>query len=193
MDLVELYRRTVAEFGHRLPDAQSPAWLQPTPCPGWTARALVNHVVGEERWVVPLFSGATIGEVGGALDGDLLGTDPVGQARAAASASTAAIAAPDALGRIVHLSFGDTPAQEYVRQLCADHLIHAWDLAAGIGADRSLDPELVEDVATWFTRWEDGYRQAGAIGPRVEVPPEASAQDRLLGAFGRSPDWTATQ
>ena len=37
--------------------------------------------------------------------------------------------------RIVHLSFGDFPGGEYTRQLFADHLIHAWELARAIGAD----------------------------------------------------------
>src|SRR5438034_772905 len=122
MDLVDLYRRTVEEFGRRLPPVDSPAWHRPTPCTGWTTRALVNHIVGEQRWVVPLLAGATIGEVGSAFDGDLLGDDPVAEARDAATASVVAISQPGALERIVHLSFGDTPAEEYVRQLCADHL-----------------------------------------------------------------------
>ena len=39
-------------------------------------RDLVNHVVGEDRWTVPLVEGRTIADVGSSLDGDLLGDDP---------------------------------------------------------------------------------------------------------------------
>ena len=58
---------------------------------------------------------------------------------------------------------------EYVHQLAADHLIHAWDVAAATGGDTSLDPELVDDVATWFAEREQLYRGAGIIGERVET------------------------
>jgi hypothetical protein len=78
-----------------------------------------------------------------------------------------------------------------VHQLFADHLIHGWDLAAAVGADRRLDPELVDLCAAWFADREDTYRSAGAVGARVEVPVGASAQDRLLAAFGRDPAWAA--
>ena len=106
-------------------------------------RALVNHVVGEDRWTPPLLEGATIAEVGDRFDGDLLGADPVGAARAAAAAAVASVAERLPGGGMVHLSYGDEQMTEYVHQLSADHLIHAWDLAAATGGDVRLDPELV--------------------------------------------------
>src|SRR5690606_12056491 len=89
--------------------------------------------------------------------------------------------------RTAHLSFGDVAAREYAHQLAADHLVHAWDLARAVGADERLDPELVEAVTTWFGTWEDGYRQAGVIGPRPRLADGADAQAQLLAAFGRDP------
>ena len=67
-------------------------------------------------------------------------------------------------GGKVHLSYGDEDVAEYVRQLAADHLIHAWDVAAATGGDTSLDPDVVDDVATWFAEREQLYRGAGIIG-----------------------------
>ena len=70
-----------------------------------------------------------------------------------------------------------------------DQLVHTWDLAVAIGADRKLDPELVEScVAMFLPQMPDIGRSAGLVGPEVVVPPDASAQDRLLGAMGRNPD-----
>ena len=94
--------------------------------------------------------------------------------------------AEGALERVVDLSSGPTPAREYVSQLFADHLIHAWDLARAIGADERLDPELVDACAAWFASMEDLYRSIGAIGPRAETAPGADAQTTLLAAFGRT-------
>jgi uncharacterized protein (TIGR03086 family) len=189
VDLIELYRRSVAGFTERVRQVSADQWSAPTPCAGWDTRTLVNHIAYEERWMPPIFAGATIAEVGDRFDGDLLGNQPAAAIVEAAQQADQAIVEPGALERTVHLSFGDTPATEYLYQLFADHLVHSWDLAAAIGADRRLDPEAVSACATWFADREDLYRQAGAIGPRAEVAPDADEQDRLIAAFGRDPAW----
>src|SRR5918996_4956562 len=192
LDTRELYRRASGEFTarvHRIGDR----WAAPTPCAGWDVRALVRHVVEEERWAPPLLAGATIADVGDQLAGDLLGDDPVGAAEGAAPIAVAAVEADDALARTVHLSFGDVPGQEYVMQLAADHLVHAWDLGQALGEDRALDPDAVGAVRDWFVSVEPLYRRAGAVGPRVAVPDGAGPQEELLAMFGRSPALAAVQ
>jgi uncharacterized protein (TIGR03086 family) len=190
VDLAELYRRSVVGFTDRVRQVKPDQWADATPCADWDVRALVNPVVGEQRWTVPLFAGATIEDVGDRFDGDLLGDDPAATAADSARETVDAVAAPGALDRTVHLSFGETPAPEYVAQLLADHLVHAWDLAVAVGADPSLDEDAVRACAEWFTGREDLYRQGGAIGQRVEVPADAGEQARLIGAFGRDPAWS---
>jgi uncharacterized protein (TIGR03086 family) len=175
-DQAALHRRAVEEFDERVRAVGDDQWELPTPCSDWNVRQLVNHLVYENRWTVPLMGGSTIAEVGDRYEGDLLGDDPKG---AWAESSADAVAAVD-------LSSGPTPATEYVNQLYADHLIHAWDLARAVGADERLDPELVEACAGWFAKMEPHYRAAGAIGERPEVPPGADAQTTLLAAFGRT-------
>jgi uncharacterized protein (TIGR03086 family) len=185
-DTRDLHARASARFGTLVHAARADQWDLPTPCAGWSVRDLVNHVVAENLWTAPLMEGATIAEVGDAYDGDVLGADPVSAWAAAAGSARRAVDAPGALDRTVHLSFGDTPATEYVDQLFADHLVHAWDLAQAIGADSRLDPDLVAACATWFAAVEDSYRRAGAIGPRPFVTVDADPQTRLLARFGRS-------
>jgi uncharacterized protein (TIGR03086 family) len=188
MDLAELFSRSVDAFTARVRQVGPDQWTASTPCPGWDVRALVNHVVGEQLWMPPMFAGATIAEVGDRFDGDLLGSDPVAVAARAAQEAQATLAPSDALDGTVHLSFGDTPAEEYLRQLLADHVVHGWDLAVAIGADRDADPQAVHAVAVWFVDREAGYRSGGAIGPRlVADDPAAAEQDRLIAAFGRDP------
>jgi uncharacterized protein (TIGR03086 family) len=192
-DVGSLFARAVEEFQARVRAVGDDCWDRPTPCAEWDVRALTNHVVGEQRWVVPLLDGRTIDQVGDALDGDLLGSAPREEADIAAKAAVAAMSEPGALDRTVHLSFGDTSAEEYAWQLIADHLIHAWDLAVAVGADPRLDAELVKRTAQWWENWEDAYRGAGAIADRVPVAPHASRQDQLLASFGRDPSWSAVQ
>jgi uncharacterized protein (TIGR03086 family) len=184
-NLVELHRRAVDGFGQRVDAIRDDQWGEPTPCSDWDVRALVNHLVNENRWTPPLMEGRTIEDVGDRFDGDLLGDDPHEQWADASAEALAAVGTPGALDRTVHLSFGDTPAVEYVMQLTADHLIHAWDLARAIGADERLDPEIVAAIAAWFAPQEDGWRGVGIIGPRPPVPDGADEQTRLLAGYGR--------
>ncbi|HEY2204665.1 MAG TPA: TIGR03086 family metal-binding protein [Pseudonocardia sp.] len=186
IDVRDVYARCSAGFAARV-HAIGDRWDAPTPLPGWDVRELVNHLVNEERWTPLLLGGATIAQVGSRFDGDLLGPDPVATFEEAASAALAAVRSPGAVAATVHLSFGDHPAREYVMQLSADHLVHTHDLARAIGADETLDVEAVSTVADWFGTTEPLYRRIGVIGPRVDVPAGAGAQDQLLGRFGRRP------
>jgi uncharacterized protein (TIGR03086 family) len=185
VNAVDLYTRCDAAFRARV-DAVGERWAAPTELPGWDVRALVHHVVVEERWAPPLFAGLTIDEVGDIFEGDQLVPDPLSAARDASGAALDAVREDGALERTVHLSFGATPGAEYALQLAADHLVHAWDLARALGVDDTLDPDAVQAVAAWFGPTEDLWREVGVIGPRVPVPDDADAQTRLLSMFGRA-------
>jgi uncharacterized protein (TIGR03086 family) len=148
-------------------------------------RALVNHLVNEGRWAPPLLGGATIAEVGDRFDGDVLGDDPHAAWEAAAEECVAAAGQHGATERTVHLSFGDFPGEFYLSQLLADHVIHAWDLARAVGADESLDPELVEWVHAFLAPQADAWRAAGVFAAAVEAPRDADLQTRLLALTGR--------
>lgn len=187
MDLTTLHRRTVETWVDRVRSVPADRWQQPTPCRAWRVRDLVNHLTAEDLWTTPLLGGATLEEVGDRFDGDLLGEDPGGTALAAAQEAAAAVATALPAGGTVQLSYGVERMDEYVHQLAADHLVHAWDLAAATGGDRRLDPDLVSEVASWFAGREELYRAAGIVGSRLVTAGDA--QDLLLAAFGRDPHW----
>jgi uncharacterized protein (TIGR03086 family) len=187
MALIDMYRDSVTAFAGKVARVRPDQWDASTPCQPWDVRTLVNHVVSEERWSVPLFAGATVAEMGDRFDGDLLGDDPVHSAAEAAEDAKAAVSEHGVLDRTIHLSIGDTPGIEYVRQLFADHLIHGWDLAVATGTDNTLDPAAASTCLAWFRDREDLYRTGGAIGPRLELASDASDSERLLAAFGRDP------
>lgn len=189
MDVVALHQLATEDFAALAARVRPDQWDAPTPCAGWSVRDLVNHVVGEERWAVPLLAGRTIESVGTELDGDLLGDDPAGAAGHAAAAAQAGVPAAVLEGRKIHLSYGEEEAAEYVSQLIADHLVHGWDLAAAIGAGRSRDTGVVAAVTEWFADREELYRSGGMIAARP-TGDWSDPQDALLVAFGRDPGWT---
>ncbi|HEX6232413.1 MAG TPA: TIGR03086 family metal-binding protein [Jiangellaceae bacterium] len=185
-DSVALFVHAAYVFDSRVRAIRPDQWRAPTPCTEWNVRQLVNHVAVEDLWVPPLLAGRTIAEVGDAYDGDQLGDDPAAAWSNALAGALDAVAEPGAADRTVHLSYGDDLASEYLLQLFADHLIHAWDLAQAIGADTSLPTDLVAECTTYFARMEPLYRDIGAIGPPVDVDADADPQTRLLASFGRS-------
>lgn len=186
MDPIELHGRAVAEFDARVRAVGESQWGDATPCTEWNVRDLVNHVVNEDKWTRPLLEGKTIEQVGDAFDGDLLGADPGRAWREAADEAVASVrGVVNDLDRKVNVSWGQISASEYIAQLWTDHLIHAWDLARGIGGDDKLDPELVEACYQLSAPQEEMLKSSGAFGGRVEAPTGAGIQTKLLAIFGR--------
>lgn len=184
-DVKDWFRRSVEGFGRRLEAVGDEQWSGPTPNTEWDVTQLANHVVDENLWAPGLLAGRTVEDVQPEIPADPLGDDPVAAWRAACAASVAAAEAVD-LDATVHLSFGDFPAEEYLMQLFADHLIHAWDLARATGQDEQLDPELVEAVLPWWADRQAVYQEAGVIGLPIELD-DASVQDNLIASTGRDP------
>lgn len=180
-----LFRRAVDAFGDRLSAVPDGAWEAPTPCPEWTVRDLVGHVVEEELWVPALLAGETVEEIGDRFAGDVLGRDPVSAWQSAAARAREATADDAVLTAPVRLPSGEIRGADYLWEMFADHLIHTWDLGRAIGGPEKLDVDLVRACAEWFTTVEDGWRAEGVIGPPVAVPADADATTTLLARFGR--------
>jgi uncharacterized protein (TIGR03086 family) len=184
-DVRSWLREATDAFGRRLAQVGDDQWTSPTPNAEWDVRALAEHLVDEQLWAPPLLAGRTIEDIGDEIPSNPLGNDPVDAHAASAAGMLAALDGVD-LDATVHLSFGDVPAQEYLMQLFADHLVHGWDLARATGKDEALERELLKACATWFAGREDLYRAGGVIGPPVH-PTGHDAQSDLLGRFGRNP------
>lgn len=181
----ERFERATAHFSDLVQMIKDDQWSAATPCSDWDVRALVNHLVYEARWVPPMLKGETIEQVGNQFDGDLLGSDPKSAYDDALSGARTAAGDPAAGERTVHLSYGDTPAHEYLAQLTCDFVVHAWDLARGIGADDTLDPDMVQWVDDIARPQAAMLQASGLFDPPVDVADDADAQTKLLALFGR--------
>jgi uncharacterized protein (TIGR03086 family) len=186
IDVVELQQRGARRFTE-LVEQVGNAWGAPTPATEWDVRALVNHVTVEQLWAPPLMAGATIADVGDRFDGDVLGDDPVACWHRAIVAASEAFGAPGALACTVHLSFGDTPAEEYVWQMVADLHLHGWDLATALGADDRIDPDAATTLLAVLSGQEEMLRASGMFGDHLAVDDDADDQVRLLALVGRRP------
>lgn len=160
-------------------------WHDPTPCGDWDVREVLHHIVYGNLWVAPLVEGETIEQVGDRVEGDILGDDPVGAARASAVAAADAFRAPGAMDRPVAVSYGPISGARYASHRFLDVLIHGWDLAKGTGQDTALEDDLVAACWQIVEAERDMFAASGMFDDAVVVPDDAPLQTRLLAALGR--------
>jgi uncharacterized protein (TIGR03086 family) len=161
-------------------------WQSSTPCSDWDVRGLVNHLVSGNLWAAELGAGATIEGVGDRLDGDRLGADPAAAYAASARAASDVFHRPGALHAPCAVSYGPVPGSVYAGHRFIDVLIHGWDLATATGQDATLDDDLVEACRRTAEPQAELLRASGAFAKAVTVPPDATAQARLLALLGRT-------
>jgi uncharacterized protein (TIGR03086 family) len=178
MDSVTMFERAATNAASMLAQVQPDQRSNPTPCREWDVQALVDHMAAG--------SGYLLAAAG--LNPSPSGTDEVSY-RAAVARCVEELGRDGVLERSCRSPAGfEWPIRQAAAATAMDQLIHTWDLAVAIGADRRLDPELVDTVSMMFLPdMPELGRAAGLVGPAVVVPADASGQDRLLAAMGRHP------
>lgn len=184
-DIAQLHRQALDSTRKFVAGVAPAQWTSPTPCEGWDARSLVNHVVSGNLWAAELAQGRTIEEVGDRLDGDVLGSDPLGAYERSAEQADSAFSTPGALDAPCAVSYGPVPGSVYAGHRFLDVLIHGWDLAVATGQDATLDPALVEACAEVVAPQAGMLRGSGMFGGEVAAPAGAGPQTRLLAQLGR--------
>jgi uncharacterized protein (TIGR03086 family) len=184
-ELIVLFQRAVDRFTEHVNAVRDDQWHLETPCDEWDVRTLVNHVTVEQMWVAPLLGGSTVSDIGDRFDGDQLGDDPKATWNKFVGESSSAFGAPGALEGTVNLSSGERPVADYCWEMTTDALIHGWDLARGIGADETMDPELVDVIYERTLPYVDELAKTGMFAPPVPVGPDADPQTKILAIFGR--------
>ncbi|MGI9148827.1 MAG: hypothetical protein ACR2IK_20145 [Chloroflexota bacterium] len=151
-----------------------------------TLREIINYHAYDDAWVPDMLAGKTMDEAGkDNFAGDLLGDDPKANFAAIVEKACAAARALDDLDRVVHCSFGDYPAREYLWQINSFRGLRAHDIAKVIGVEPALPDELVQGIWDEISPHADEWRQYGVFPPAVPVPNTAPLLDRLLGITGR--------
>ena len=185
-DIAELHARALEATSRIVRGVTADRWHAITPCPGWDARALVNHLVSGNLWAAELAAGATIDSVGSRLDGDVLGPDPAGSYDASSKTAAEAFRRPGVLDAPCAVSYGPVPGSVYAGHRFFDVFIHGWDLAVATGLDTTLDADLLQACREVLEPQLEAFRDAGALAGPVPVPPGADAQARFLAMLGRA-------
>lgn len=173
------YARVAKGFAARLEPCPAAKLDSPSPCEGWTGRDVAAHVVHVHRRVL-----ATLG--GGDAENPAGDEDLVAAFRDASDAVSAALADPVRATRTVSGLLGEQPFEQLVGGLlCADTLIHSWDLARATGQDDQLDPDAARKALEFLTPIGDAIRRPGGFGPELVPLSDADVQAQLLAFTGR--------
>jgi uncharacterized protein (TIGR03086 family) len=170
MDVLRDHRQVCDGFTRVVVSVED-RWGAPSPCSEWDARGVLEHVIGFHDVLLLRPLGAKPVR---AKD------DPEARWTVTVHALFDALSRPEVL---------DAQRQSLLGVLTTDVLIHTWDLARAIGADVTLDTRLCQIGLDRGQANREQFAQSDMFGPAVWVPEEASAQDRLLGFFGRDPRW----
>lgn len=184
-----LSERALADVINQIKDDQwdqhRPAWFQTGGQGDATLREIVNYHAYDSAWVPDVLAGRTPAEVGDRYEG--LKTSSQVSYREFSEKAIAAARTLDDLERIVHLSYGDFPAREYLKHITSFRGFRAFDIARWIGADTTLPDDLVEGMWEELSPEMEAWRAMGVYGPAISVPADAPLHDRLLGLAGRDP------
>jgi uncharacterized protein (TIGR03086 family) len=163
-------------------------WEKSTPCPDYTVKDLVGHMVG---WS---------GSFDAAANGGTPNGDPAAYEVTDKSVAEFRLAVTSIIGgwrdngteREVSL-IGDSamPAQMVFDMTLMEYLAHGWDLAIGSGQPVPYTEDEAQNVLDRARRGpmaNDEYRgEDKPFGHIVDVPDSAPAIDRFAGFMGRRP------
>jgi uncharacterized protein (TIGR03086 family) len=189
MDPLAGLRLATEEFDRHAAAVAVDQWALPTPCAEWTARDLVEHVTGGNRFAVALLDGASTAEAFERVMAPGFSDDVLGELRRSAAAQLDAFAANGAFTRICQHPRGEVTGAEFAGYRLGDLTVHAWDLARARGGDERLDERLV--ATTWAAYQQDARSLAASgtfgTGRSGAVGEDAPLQERLLDLVGRRP------
>ena len=181
----ELHLAVCRRFGAAVRAADG-RWVQPSPCSGWDARDVLEHVIGFHDVLLlrPL-----------ELEPQRPRDDPGRRWSLTLDRLELALRRDGLFEQVVEVPAVGTnsssllDARTLVPRLTQDVLVHTWDLARAVGADDRLDPGW----CAWFIDTPptdpNALSASGMFGPPIAIGDQTDAQSLLLGRLGRDPSW----
>ncbi|WP_433326054.1 TIGR03086 family metal-binding protein [Spirillospora sp. CA-294931] len=193
-DFRELDRRAADLYLEAVAHVTPEQLRLPTPCADWTVHGLLRHQVSQDEGFAAAARGE--GETLSVWRNGLLGDDPYGAAKRSLALVTEAFGEDGVLEREFVLpevrQGGGFPARLAISFHFVDLVVHAWDVAAAVGAAWEPDAALVEAAlkVAAIVPSDPETRGPGLSFDQVSpVPAGAPGKDELLGALGRDPGW----
>ena len=160
-EISEQYQRLSDEFANKIAKVPDDKWSAPSPCPDWTTRDVVQHVVDTQGMFLG-FVGKELGSIPSVDD------DPAAAWDAARAQTQRALDDPAVAGTEFDGFFGRSRYDEAVnRFLCFDLVVHAWDLSPRPDSTSGSTP------TTWLGCAPRPKRSATRCGVRARSAPRS--------------------
>jgi uncharacterized protein (TIGR03086 family) len=180
--LVEQLGRAFDAVAGLIGNIRADQWSAPTPCPDWTVRQVVNHLIGMNRVFVALLAGQPPPP---RPSTDHVEDDPAGAYRGSAAALLAAFGRPGVLERTYRGPLGAATGAERLQIRLYDLLAHGWDLAQATEQPADLPDDLAEQSLAFARTQLTEQARPGRFGPAQSVAEQAPAIERLAAFLGR--------
>ncbi|MGW7547704.1 TIGR03086 family metal-binding protein [Streptomyces sp. NPDC054770] len=188
--LLHTYMTECAAEAARVAHGVSAAQLgDPTHCPDWDVRALVNH------WVLYTSHGLEHRALRRQLPEELTARDFTAEPDWAAAyadrldRAVAAWADPAVWEGEVDLGMAKVPAVQIASMVVKEMAVHGWDVATATGGRYRVSDDTARFVLDVVETHGDLYRQYDGFADPVPVPDDAPVFDRALALSGRDPGW----
>jgi uncharacterized protein (TIGR03086 family) len=163
---------------------------QPTPCTEWDVRTLLNHLI---VWTSYSLEARANGESVGqdVIDRDFAADAGFAAAyRAQLDRALTAWADPATWERSLDVMGSPMPSADVAALSISEMVLHGWDLATATGQAYTVSEPAAAAAMRAVEANAELFRQYKGFAEPVEVPPAASALDRVLALSGRDPAWT---
>lgn len=191
MTIQELFIRSNEELKEVIDQIDNPQWDLVIPAgvtsTSATLHESVNYHAYDDSWVPDMLDGKTREEVGNKYE-FILATAKADTPSVYSNYNALAIGkvrSYDDMDKIVHLSYGDFSAHDYLQHIISFRAFRCYDIAKLIGASTKLDEDFVQDLWNEFSPIIESYRQMGIFPPAIEVPDDSDMQTKLLALVGR--------
>ena len=156
-------------------------WSGSSPCAGWSAADVLDHVITTERDFLALHGAAT-------------GPTPAGAPTERWEAHLRllrSVLTEELVTRCFEGWFGPTTVGATLQEFYGwDLLVHRWDLGRALGQEVRLSEEELDRIERYVPRPGDPKHEVfysdGICASPVEAPPAATRQQRVLATLGRS-------
>lgn len=175
-------------FGNAVQSADG-KWGCVSPCDGWDARAVLEHVIGFHDVLIlrPL-----------GLKPERPPEDPQRRWDSTLLRLHEAFGQGGFFDRVISVpGVGTNPATKMdartvVSRLTQDVLVHTWDLARAVGADDRLDHRWCAMFLDRLPR-PNKPSASGMFAAPITIGAQADPQSKLLARLGRDPAWRPPQ
>lgn len=179
--LVDALGRASAAVGELIAKVDPDQWSASTPCPDWTVRRLVGHLIGMNR----VFTALLAGQSAPRRDPDHVEADPLAAYRDSAVRLRAAFSRPGVLERTFLGPLGAATGAERLQIRLYDLLAHGWDLAQATGQSDGLPDDVAERALAFARTQVSEQARPGRFGSARDIADDAPAIERLVAFLGR--------